>query len=83
MLVPAPAIAHELGVDGTAEVAEAVVGGAHGFGVAEALAVGGAAPNVGPVVAPPNEGPAVASRVIPVVAAPTREFMKVDQGSGG
>ena len=82
MFVPAPAVAHELGVDGTAGVAEAVGGGAHGLVGAEAVAVGGAAPNAGPVVAPPNEGPVVASSGFPGVDVPTREFMKVDQGSG-
>ena len=82
MLVPAPAVAQELGVDGTAGIAEAVDGGAHGLAGADASAVDGAVPNVGPVVAP-NVGPAVAPVLFPLVVAPTREFMKVDQGSGG
>ena len=81
-MVPAPAVAHELGVDGTAGVAEAVGIGAHGFAGADASAVGGAAPNAGPVDAP-NVGPAVAPDVLPVVVAPIREFMNADHGSGG
>ena len=80
MFVPAPAVAHELGVDGTAGVAEAVGGGAHGLAGADGSAVGGAVPNVGPAVAP-NVVP-VAPMLFPLVAAPTREFIKVDQGSG-
>ena len=90
MLVPAPAVAQELGVGGAAGIAEAVDGGAHGLAGADASAVDGAVPNVGPVVAPnvgpvvaPNVGPAVAPVLFPLVVAPTREFMKVDQGSGG
>ena len=61
---------------------EAVGNGAHGFADADASAVGGAAPNAGPVDAP-NVGPAVAPDVLPVVVAPIREFMNADHGSGG
>ena len=74
MLVPAPAVAHELGVGGTAEVAEVAVGGAQGFAGADGAAAGDASPYAGPLVAP---------NAFPVVVDPNREFMKVCQGSGG
>ena len=73
ILVPAPAVAHELGVGGTAEGAEVAVGGAHGFAGTDGAAVGGATPDAGPLVAP---------NAFPVGVDPTREFMKVCQGSG-